>query len=95
MILIDAVSSGAAPGTIYRLDAKTEPIPAKFFNYSSHAFGVAEAIAMATALKRLPPELVIYGIEGKNFAAGVELSAEVAHAIDAVVERIKKIFIAI
>jgi hydrogenase maturation protease len=90
VILIDAVSSGAAPGTIHRLDAKVETIPAKFFNYSTHAFGVAEAIAMATALNQLPPELVIYGIEGKSFAAGVELSMEVARAIDEVVERIKK-----
>jgi hydrogenase maturation protease len=90
VIVIDAVFSGATPGTIYRLDANTETIPAKFFNYSSHAFGVAEAIAMATALNQLPPELVVYGIEGKNFAAGVELSAEVDRTIDEVVERIKK-----
>jgi hydrogenase maturation protease len=90
VILIDAVSSGATPGTIHRLDAKAETIPAKFFNYSTHVFGVAEAIAMATALNQLPAELVVYGIEGKSFAAGVELSAEVACAIDEVVERIKK-----
>lgn len=90
VLLIDAVSSGAAPGTIYRLDAKTETIPAKFFNYSTHAFSVAEAIAMATALHQLPPELVVYGIEGKSFAAGAELSAEVDRAIDEVVEKIKK-----
>jgi hydrogenase maturation protease len=88
VILIDAVSSGATPGTIYRLNANTEPIPAKFFNYSSHAFGVAEAIAMTVALNQLPPELVVYGIEGKNFAAGVELSPEVERTVDEVVERI-------
>lgn len=31
VILIDAVSSGAKPGTIHRLDAHTQPIPTNFF----------------------------------------------------------------
>ena len=49
-------------------------------NRSTHAFGVAEALELARALNRLPPCLLIYGIEGKNFAMGTGLSPEVRTA---------------
>jgi hydrogenase maturation protease len=88
VILIDAVGAGAAPGTVYRLEARAEPIPAKFFHYSTHAFGVAEAIELARALGQLPPRLIVYGIEGGNFQAGTGLSAAVGRAAQGVVERV-------
>lgn len=86
-MLIDAVYSGGTPGTIYRFDARTESIPAKFFHYSTHAFSVAEAIELARALNQLPPRLIVYGIEGLRFDAGVGLSAEVERATPEVVRR--------
>ena len=90
VILIDAVHSGAKPGTIHRLDAHTQPIPAKFFHYSTHAFGVAEAIELARALKQLPPLFIVYGIEGKCFEAGIELSLEVEKSAQEVVKRVQQ-----
>ena len=80
VIIIDAMMSGEAPGTIHRLDANTQPIPKSYFRCSTHAFGVAEAIELARALGNFPQRLVVYGIEGKNFAAGIGLSAEVEKA---------------
>jgi hydrogenase maturation protease len=80
VIIIDAVASGAAPGTIHRFDANTLPIPKGAFRCSTHAFGVAEAIELSRALGEFPRSLVVYGIEGKNFAAGVGLSPEVEKA---------------
>jgi hydrogenase maturation protease len=80
VIVIDAVASGAAPGAIHRFDANTLPIPKNAFRCSTHAFGVAEAIELSRALDEFPRSLVIYGIEGKNFAAGVGLSPEVEKA---------------
>ncbi len=80
VIVVDAVQSGAPPGTIHRLDAHTGQIPKRFFHYSTHAFGVAEAIELARPLGLLPRRLVVYGIEGKSFAAGIELSTEVEQA---------------
>src|SRR5207248_11431065 len=59
VILVDAVSSEAKPGTIYRLDALTKPIAASFSFSSTHAFGVAEALGLARALDQLPPCLMI------------------------------------
>jgi hydrogenase maturation protease len=80
VIVIDAMASGAEPGTIHRFDANTWPIPKGAIRCSTHAFGVAEAIELSRALTRLPQSLVVYGIEGKNFAAGVGLSPEVEKA---------------
>lgn len=86
--LIDAVSSGGAPGTIHRLDAHASAIPTCFFHYSTHAFSVAEAIELARVMNELPPQLILYGIEGKDFDAGIGLSREVELAMKEVQSRI-------
>jgi len=82
-ILVDAVQSGAPPGTIHRLDARTEKLPVWFAHTSTHAFGVAEAIELARIMGDLPNHLVVYGIEGLDFSAGTELSPEVAEVVPA------------
>jgi hydrogenase maturation protease len=87
VIIIDAMLSGAAPGTTRRLDADTRPIPKSYFRCSTHAFGVAEAIELARALGNIPQRLVVYGIEGMNFAASVGLSAEVEKVADETVRQ--------
>lgn len=83
-VLVDAASSGAAPGTIHRFDALTATVPTGLFHYSSHQFSVAEAIEMARILKRLPAQMTVFGIEGRNFAYGETLSPEVAAAAETV-----------
>ncbi len=88
VILVDAVSSGAAPGTIHRLDVSEQKIPTDFFSYSTHAFSVAEAVEMARVMRQLPPRLILYGIEGKSFDYGLELSPEVEQAAQNVIERV-------
>ncbi len=90
VILIDAVSSGAQPGTIYRFDALTQSIPASCSFPSTHAFGVAEALQLAHVLEQLPASLIVYGIEGKKFIAGTELSPESQNVISEVVERVRQ-----
>ena len=90
VILVDAVCSGAPPGTIHRLDARGAPVPTGFFHYSTHSFSVAEAVELARSLGQLPPHLIVYGIEGENFGAGVGLSIAVEQAVEAVVERAAK-----
>ena len=90
VILIDAVHSSAAAGTIHRFDAATQPVPGSFFHYSTHAFSVAEAVELARALNQLPPQLVIYGIEGKNFDSRVGLSPEVKMAAEELFRMVKE-----
>jgi hydrogenase maturation protease len=87
--LVDAVSSGAPPGSVHRLDATSESLPAALFRVSSHLVGLAEAIELARALGRLPGHVVVFGIEGARFEAGEGLSPEVADAVERVAGRLR------
>jgi hydrogenase maturation protease len=89
VILLDAVSSGAEAGTIFRFDAAKQPIPAPHFRHSTHAIGVAEAIELARTLGQLPPSLVVYGVEGAEFTAGTGLSAAVERAAARVADAVR------
>jgi hydrogenase maturation protease len=89
-VVIDAVRSGAEPGTIHRFDAGHAPLPAPLRgSTSTHAVGLGEAIELARTLGRLPARLVVYGIEGERFDAGAELTPPVSAAVDAVVTAIR------
>jgi hydrogenase maturation protease len=86
VFLVDAVDSGVPPGKFIRLEA--EQLPSRCLHESTHAFGVAAAVALARALNQLPPRLLVYGIAGKDFCAGVGLSAEAEAGVGAVVGEI-------
>jgi hydrogenase maturation protease len=88
VILIDAVSSGSPPGTIHRLEPPRQPLPARMFQSSTHAFSLPQAIEMARALNELPPRLIVFGIEGRNFQAGTALSPEVSGALPELARRV-------
>jgi hydrogenase maturation protease len=92
VILIDAVSSGAPPGTVHLLNPREETIPSDFFHYSTHAFSVAEAVEMARVLDKLPKNLWIFGIEGEDFTYGLGFTSKVKTAIAQVVRRIADMF---
>jgi len=87
-VLVDASSSGVSPGTIHRFDASAEPVPARTFRSSTHAFGVGEAVELARALGKLPGVVVVYGVEGRDFAAGEGLSEAVAAAVGPAAEAV-------
>ena len=85
VILVDAVRSGAAPGTVARFDAAAAPLPAHVARGSTHHFSIADAVELGRALGRLPARLELYAIEGEQFDAGSGLSAPVRRAVDEVV----------
>jgi hydrogenase maturation protease len=88
VVLIDATSSGSAPGTIRRYDAHERALPAAFSRSSTHSFGVAEAVELARALGQLPARVVVFGIEGRDFTPGEGLSPDVDAAVNEVVRRV-------
>jgi hydrogenase maturation protease len=90
VIVVDAVSSGTSPGTILRYDLRSGPPPALFSRTSTHAFGIAEAVELARTFNSLPERLILFGIEGKWFGAGTELSEEVSNAIPLIVQSVLK-----
>jgi hydrogenase maturation protease len=90
VILVDAVHSGAVPGTIHHLDARARPLPAVLFRASTHHFGVAEAVELGRCLGRLPQRLELYGIEGGRFEAGRGLTPEVGGAVEDVTAELSR-----
>lgn len=88
VLVVDAVSSGAAAGTLHRLDATAGPLPATLTSASSHGLGAAQAVELARALGRLPERLVFYGIEGGDFTPGEGLTPVVEEAVAKVAEEI-------
>lgn len=90
VIVVDAVSTGATPGTIYRLDAGARPLSILTRCRSSHALSVGEVIELARTLRRLPPRLIVYGIEGAQYALGAAPSPAVVRAVRVVAQRIRQ-----
>ena len=88
VFVIDAMRSGATPGTIRRFDVHREHLPFTDFANSTHAFGVPQAIELTRALDQLPPMFVVFGIEGENFELGSALSDRCRRAVDEVVARL-------
>jgi hydrogenase maturation protease len=91
VVLVDAVSSGAPPGTVHRFEPNGTPLPTELFGASStHALGLAEALELARSLDRLPEHVVVLGIEGASFDFGKGLTPEVAASVDRVVEELRR-----
>jgi hydrogenase maturation protease len=87
--VVDAVRSGALPGSCHRLQPAAQHWPAHWQGGSTHGLGLAEGIALAESLGMLPNRLVVYGIEGADFGLGEGLSPEVAAAVPQVVSRLQ------
>lgn len=92
LIIIDAVRSGAPPGTIHRqvwLPGLLESRGVE--RASSHGLGVREILALAGELDRLPEQVLLWGIEVVSTEPGQRLSPRVAAALDDVVEQFSHI----
>ena len=89
VVLVDSVRSGAAPGTIVRIDACAAPVLVPLQRTSSHATGVAQAIEFARILGRLPATVIVYGIEGAAYSLGSALSEPVRVAVVAAARAVR------
>ncbi|RYV50822.1 hydrogenase maturation protease [Pengzhenrongella frigida] len=90
-LVVDAVRSGAAPGALFVLAAGADAPPltadawARTGRGGTHAFGLAAAVELARALHRLPPRLVLVGVEAATVEHSTSLSATVQDALPAAV----------
>jgi len=87
VIVVDAVRSGAPPGTHHRLEAGEWAVTE---SVSSHGFGLASALELARALDDLPPHLVLHGIEIDPSNTGFSLSEPVLRALSGLVRAIAR-----
>jgi hydrogenase maturation protease len=88
--IADAVVSGSRAGTIHRFEAHRARVPADLFRATTHHVNIPEAVELARALGRLPRELTVHGIEGKDYKAGTSMSRPVAAAVRTVIQNIQK-----
>jgi hydrogenase maturation protease len=89
-VIVDAVSSGAAPGAIH----VTPTIPESGMSAAektAHGFGVAETLAVARRTgRRLPGVIYLVGVEGAGYELGSGLSEPVRNALPDAVRAIQK-----
>lgn len=83
-VVIDACRGAGAPGAVRVFDAAAADLPRAPFALSTHALGLAEALAIARALGSLPPVCVVIAVEGRAFGPGDAMTAAVSAAIPAV-----------
>jgi hydrogenase maturation protease len=89
VVIVDALYGEAGPGTVYRFDvSEGHPIPDSFFTYSTHDLNVSQALELARVLGKLPPRVILYGIEACSFEHGAEMSPEVADAAESVIHSV-------
>jgi len=86
VLIVDAAITGAPAGTIHEWSDCTLELQRD--SSTTHTLGVAEGIALARVLGRLPEQLHMYSIEAKTFEVGNEVSVEVRYSADKLAKRI-------
>jgi hydrogenase maturation protease len=83
VVVLDAVRTGAPVGSCHRWcwSAGAWDVLPPASRLSSHLVGVRDAIDLAAALDRLPPLLVVVGVEVEDLGVGEGLSEPVAAAV--------------
>lgn len=89
-VLIDAVATGAEPGTIHRLEPAGLQLGVPTRVPSTHGAGVAEAMRLGAVLDRLPARMVVLGVEPDGFELGAPLGEKVEAAVSALVAQVVK-----
>jgi hydrogenase maturation protease len=87
LILVDAVATGAAPGSLVRLDG-SEVIDAVRERLSVHQVGVADLLDAARLLGRYPNSVVLLGLAPGAITLSVTRTPEVERGISALVSAV-------
>jgi hydrogenase maturation protease len=85
ILIIDAVKSGNAPGTILKIEDPPAYLSSKT---SPHQIGLADVMGIAAITNDLPQNITLFGIEPKQLSTGLELSPEVARNLSRLVEMV-------
>ena len=87
VILVDAVRSGAEPGTVITFTG--EELPADLgTGQSTHLVDLVDAVSLARVLGRLSGSVEFIGIEGASFEPATPMCPEVEAAVDRTVEHL-------
>lgn len=87
VVMVDAVVTGAEPGTIHRFTG--EELPDQMgIGQSSHLVQLVETIELGKLLGKLANGLVLIGIEATNFDNGEGMTDPVAASVATAVEAV-------
>jgi len=85
VILIDAVKTGAEPGTVVRL--ADDEVPAFFrTKISPHQVGLSDVLATLTITDEKPGSVVVIGVVPKDLGTGLEMSAEIEDKMEEMID---------
>lgn len=85
IVIVDAVKSGNPPGTVTRIEDPPAFLQEKT---SPHQIGLPDVLRIAAITDRLPPNVVLFGIEPKQLSTGLELSVDVGMNLHRLVEMV-------
>ncbi|MGH1502726.1 MAG: hydrogenase maturation protease [Acidimicrobiales bacterium] len=88
VIVVDAVRTGADPGTVHRVSPEVWGTLPSAAPWSSHGVGVRDALGLASLFDLLPASLEVIGIEMAGDRLGTGLSEPVREAVDRVAQAI-------
>jgi hydrogenase maturation protease len=87
VILIDAVNTGAEPGTIVTLI--DEEVPALFRSrISPHQLGISDLLGVMSITGETPKHFTLFGVVPFSMATGVELTSEMLPLKDILVNNV-------
>ena len=80
LLVIDAVETGAAAGTIVRLNGEDIPL-ALATKVSPHQMGLKDLLLVADLQGYSPPLMVLWGVQPESIEMDIEMSPAVAEAV--------------
>ena len=98
VVVVDAAEMGRGPGEIVRFtladvrlaSASDRPSAGSGHRFSLHHAGLSEVLALADALDRTLPEMVIFGVQPARVGWGEGLSPAVEAALPALIAAVLK-----
>jgi hydrogenase maturation protease len=88
VVVVDAISSGAAAGTIAVREVDDRPFPEWTGTGGTHAVGLGAIVELVRVLGRLPKRLVVVGVEASAFETGSDLSTPVRRSVKEAAETV-------
>jgi hydrogenase maturation protease len=89
VIVIDTVSAGDPPGTIYRFTDESL-VQNKPFLRTAHGIDFTDVIKTAELLKTKPKEIIFVGIEPADMSEGIGLSDIIAQRVPTLIKMVLK-----
>ena len=87
LLIVDAVETGNAPGSLIRLSGEEIPIVMET-KLSPHQMGLKDLIAISVLQGVKPPEMVLLGVQPETIELGLDLSPAVEEQFDELINKV-------